>query len=62
MAKVADLPLIKEKIKAELLKDLMEQAVYPGRVTIPLSFTADPMLIWQPQVTAGWGVRIAVPG
>jgi hypothetical protein len=51
VAKIADLPLIKERIKEELLKDLMEQAVYPGRITIPLSFTADPMLIWQPQVT-----------
>jgi hypothetical protein len=51
VAKVADLPLIKEKIKEELLKDLMAQAVYPGRITVPLSFTADPMLIWQPQVT-----------
>jgi hypothetical protein len=51
VAKVADLPLIKEKIKEELLKDLKEQAVYPGRITVPLSFTADPMLIWQPQVT-----------
>lgn len=58
VAKVADLPLIKEKIKAELLKDLMEQAVYPGRVTIPLSFTADPMLIWQPQVTGILAVRL----
>ncbi len=51
VAKIANLPDIKDKIKEELLKDLMAQAVYPGRITVPLSFTADPMLIWQPQVT-----------
>jgi hypothetical protein len=50
VAKIANLPDIKDKIKEELLKDLMAQAVYPGRITVPLSFTADPMLIWQPQV------------
>ncbi len=38
VAKIANLPDIKDKIKEELLKDLMAQAVYPGRITVPLSF------------------------
>ena len=28
---IADLPVIKTKIKEDLLKDLKEQAVYPNR-------------------------------
>ena len=31
LAKLADLPVIKKKIKEDLLKDLNEQAVYPNR-------------------------------
>ena len=31
LAKVADLPVIKAKIKADLLEDLNKQAVYPNR-------------------------------
>jgi len=57
-AKIADLPVIKRKIKEDLLADLNEQAVFPNRLTIPLSWTADPQLIWQPQVTGILGVKV----
>jgi len=58
LAKIADLPIIKKKIKEDLLKDLSKQAVYPNRVTIPLSWTADPQLIWQPQISGILGVKL----
>jgi len=58
VAKIADLPVIKKKIKEDLLGDLNKQAVYPHRITIPLSWTADPMQIWQPQMTGILGVKL----
>merc|ERR1719244_30294 len=58
LAKIADLPIIKKKIKEDLLKDLSKQAVYPNRVTIPLSWTADPQMIWQPQLSGILGVKL----
>jgi len=59
LAKIADLPVIKTKIKEDLLKDLKKQAVYPNRVTIPLSWTADPQLVWQPQMTGILAVKLS---
>jgi len=58
LAKIADLPVIKKKIKEDLLKDLNEQAVFPNRVTIPLSWTANPQMIWQPQISGILGVKL----
>jgi len=58
LAKIADLPIIKKQIKEDLLKDLNKQAVFPNRITIPLSSSADPQLIWQPQMTGILGVKL----
>jgi len=58
LAKIADLPVIKKKIKEELTEDLEKQAVFPNRITIPLSWTADPQQIWQPQMTGILGVKL----
>ncbi|XP_023332371.1 extended synaptotagmin-3 [Eurytemora carolleeae] len=58
LAKIADLPVIKAKIKEDLLEDLNKHAVYPNRITIPLSWTADPQMIWQPQISGILGVKL----
>jgi len=58
LARIADLPVIKKKIKEDLLEDLGKQAVYPNRITIPLSWTADPQMIWQPQLSGILGVKL----
>eukprot|EP00092_Neocalanus_flemingeri_P008919 GFUD01009594.1.p1 GENE.GFUD01009594.1~~GFUD01009594.1.p1 ORF type:complete len:558 (-),score=154.47 GFUD01009594.1:168-1682(-) len=58
-AKIATkLPAIKTKIKEDLLEDMSKEIVFPNRVTLPLSWTADPQLIWQPQLTGILGVRL----
>jgi len=41
-----------------LMEDLNKQAVYPNRVTIPLSWTADPQMVWQPQVSGILSIKL----
>lgn len=58
-AKIATkLPAIKAKIKEDLLEDMGKEVIFPNRITLPLSWTADPQLIWQPQVSGILGVRL----
>ena len=58
-AKIAtQLPVIKTKIKEDLLADMSKEVIFPNRVTLPLSWTADPQLIWQPQLSGILGVRL----
>jgi Ca2+-dependent lipid-binding protein len=52
------LPSIKMKIKEDLLEDMSREVIFPNRVTLPLSWTADPQLIWQPQLSGILGVRL----
>ena len=59
VAKLASkLPAIKAKIKEDLLEDMGKEVIFPNRVTLPLSWTADPQLIWQPQLSGILGVRL----
>jgi len=58
-AKIATkLPAIKTKIKEDLAEDMSKDIIFPNRITLPLSWTADPQLIWQPQLTGILGVRL----
>ena len=52
------LPTIKEKIRAELVEDMDKEVVFPKRLTLPLSWSADPEMVWHPQVTGLLLVRI----
>ena len=52
------LPAIKEKIRVELVEDMGKEVVFPKRLTLPLSWSADPEMIWHPQVTGMLVVRI----
>ena len=52
------LPAIKEKIRAELVEDMGKEVVFPKRLTLPLSWSADPEMVWHPQVTGMLVVRI----
>ena len=52
------LPAIKTKIKEDLLEDMSKEVIFPNRVTLPLSWTADPQLIWQPQLAGILGIRL----
>ena len=52
------LPAIKERIRAELVEELGGEAVFPRRLTLPLSWTADPEMVWHPQVTGMLLVRL----
>ena len=45
------LPAIKHKIKAELESSLSQDVVYPRRLVLPLSWSADPQMVWQGQVS-----------
>jgi len=58
VAKIANFPAIKKKVKEDLLTDLNEQAVYPNRITIPLSWTANAQMVWQPQMSGILGVKL----
>jgi len=58
VARIAEFPRVKAKIIEELMEDLNKQAVYPNRVTIPLSWTADPQMVWQPQVSGILGIKL----
>ena len=40
------LPIVKTKIKSELLEDMGKEIIFPNRLTLPLSWTADPELVW----------------
>jgi len=58
-AKIASkLPIIKSKIKEDLLEEMDKEIVFPNRVILPMSRTADPQLVWQPQVAGILGVRL----
>ena len=52
------LPAIKERIRAELVEDMSKELVFPERLTLPLSWSADPEMVWHPQVTGMLVVRI----
>lgn len=52
------LPAIKEKIRTELVEDMGKEVVFPQRLTLPLSWSADPQLVWHPQVTGMLVVRL----
>ena len=52
------LPAIKERIRAELVEELGGEAVFPRRLTLPLSWSADPEMVWHPQVTGMLVVRL----
>ena len=45
------LPAIKEKVRAELVEDMGKEVVFPERLTLPLSWSADPEMVWHPQVS-----------
>ena len=47
----SQLPAIKHKIKSELQTELSQEVVYPRRLVLPLSWSADPELVWQGQVS-----------
>jgi len=52
------LPIVKTKIKSELLEDMGKEIIFPNRLTLPLSWTADPELVWHGQVTGILAVRL----
>ena len=58
-AKIATkLPAIKAKFKSELVDDMGGEVIFPARVTLPLTWSADPQLVWQPQVTGILAARL----
>ena len=58
-AKIATkLPLIKTKIKTELEEELSKEIIHPQRVILPLSWSADPELVWHRQVSGVLRVRL----
>ena len=52
------LPSIKEKFKTDMLEDMSQEIIFPSRVTLPLSWSADPELVWHHQVSAILAVRL----
>jgi len=40
----------RKKIIEDLLDDLGKEAIWPNRITLPLSYSCDPRQVWQPQV------------
>jgi len=50
-ASLADkIPAIQEKIIEDLVDDLGKEAIWPNRITLPLSYSCDPRQVWQPQL------------
>ena len=45
------LPAIKERIRAELVEDMGKEVVFPERLTLPLSWSAGPEMVWHPLVS-----------
>ena len=52
------LPTIKNKIKSELLNDMSKEIIFPNRVILPLSWSVDPELVWQRQLSGIIGVKL----
>ena len=52
------LPAIKEKFKAELLDDMAKELIFPNRSILPLSWSADPELVWAPQYAGILAVKL----
>ena len=52
------LPSIKEKFKTDMLEDMSQEIIFPSRVTLPLSWSADAELVWHHQVSAILAVRL----
>jgi len=58
LANIADLPILKDKIRKSIEKDMCKKIVFPSRLVVPLSHSCDPSLIHCSDMTGLLGVKV----